>query len=889
MIGNTLSHYKIISKLGQGGMGEVYLAEDSRLDRKVALKILPQHLSDRAELRERFEREARAVSSLNHPHICTLHDIGEQDGIHYLVMEHLVGETLEARLAKGALPLEQTLEYAIQIADALDKAHRQGVVHRDLKPGNIMLVKSGAKLLDFGLAKLQAADTPTNLSALPTEQANLTAEGTILGTLQYMAPEQLEGKEADSRTDIFAFGAVVYEMATGKKAFEGKSQASLIAAIMGQDPPAMSELQPMTPQLRDWVVKRCLAKDPDERWQTAADLMEGFRMSVEGSSQPGIAAPTVFQNRTRERIFWATSLLVTIIVGALILVLQSPQDSRLSSGSTSGRFVHTIPNEYQFNGIAISPDGKVLVYAAGTGGNERDMIGTGSKLYLRRLDQFEAQVVPGTEGASMPFFSPDGQWVGFFAGSKIKRVSLADSSVINVCDLAGINLLLQGASWSGDTIVFSLDSHNGLMQVSAAGGDPEPLTMPDREKGEIGHALPHALPGGESIVFSVISQEGRNLAVLSLQTGQWRELGAVGIGAHYVSTGHLLFIDWDTLYAVPFDLDRMELAGTPTPMIDALGEDHTMGGPDVYFAVSANGSLAYAPNATKQRLVWVDRTGSIVPLRDELASETYSFMFPRLSADGSQLAVGDEEAQIWIYDFERGSRKLLTNGSFNYTPVWTPDSKRIAFGSYLPGSVDILWRAADLSDEATPLLEDRGHREYPDSWSRDGSSLVFRETSSSGDVDLGVLNLSDSSVSLITATKAQESFSRLSPDDRWLAYQSNQSGQLEVYVRPFGRPGGIETVSTNGGHYAVWSKDGSELFYFEGNSLMSVAVSTARPTFTMGTPTKLFEGEFEPEYDVSPDGQRFIMVERVKSETIMRQINIALNWFEELTKRVSMP
>ncbi len=258
MIGNTLSHYKIISKLGQGGMGEVYLAEDSRLKRKVALKILPQHLSERAELRERFEREARAVSSLNHPHICTLYDIGEQDGIHYLVMEHLVGETLEARLAKGALPLEQTLEYAIQIADALDKAHRQGVVHRDLKPGNIMLVKTGAKLLDFGLAKLQAADTPTNLSALPTEQANLTAEGTILGTLQYMAPEQLEGKEADGRTDIFAFGAVVYEMATGKKAFEGKSQASLIAAIMGQDPRPMSELQPMTPQLLDWVVKRCL-------------------------------------------------------------------------------------------------------------------------------------------------------------------------------------------------------------------------------------------------------------------------------------------------------------------------------------------------------------------------------------------------------------------------------------------------------------------------------------------------------------------------------------------------------------------------------------------------------------------------------------------------------
>ena len=291
MIGNTLSHYKIIEKLGQGGMGEVYLAEDSRLDRKVALKILPQHLSEKAELRERFEREARAVSSLNHPHICTLYDVGEADGIHFLVMEHLVGETLEARLVKGPLPLEQTLEYAIQIADALDKAHRQGVVHRDLKPGNIMLVKSGAKLLDFGLAKLQAADTPTNLSALPTEQANLTAEGTILGTLQYMAPEQLEGKEADGRTDIFAFGAVVYEMATGKKAFEGKSQASLIAAIMEKEPRPMSELQPMTPQLLDWVVKRCLAKEPDERWQSASDLMAGLKQVTEIGTQ---VAPPYF-------------------------------------------------------------------------------------------------------------------------------------------------------------------------------------------------------------------------------------------------------------------------------------------------------------------------------------------------------------------------------------------------------------------------------------------------------------------------------------------------------------------------------------------------------------------------------------------------------------------
>ncbi len=312
MIGQTLSHYKIIEKLGAGGQGEVYLAEDSRLDRKVALKILPQHLSDRADLRERFEREARAVSSLNHPNICTLYDIGEQDGIHYLVMEHLEGETLADRLEKGALPLEQTLEYAIQIADALDKAHRQGVVHRDLKPGNIMLVKSGAKLLDFGLAKLQAAETPTNLSALPTEQANLTAEGTILGTLQYMAPEQLEAEEADSRTDIFAFGAVVYEMATGKKAFEGKSQASLIAAIMGQEPRPMAELQQMTPQLLDWVVKRCLAKEPDERVQTAADLMADLRLVSEVGTPVGPSPSVTVPPLWKRAMPWSIAFVIAV-------------------------------------------------------------------------------------------------------------------------------------------------------------------------------------------------------------------------------------------------------------------------------------------------------------------------------------------------------------------------------------------------------------------------------------------------------------------------------------------------------------------------------------------------------------------------------------------------
>ncbi len=520
MIGKTLSHYKIIEKLGQGGQGEVYLAEDSRLDRKVALKILPQHLSERAELRERFEREARAVSSLNHPHICTLYDIGEQDGIHYLVMEHLVGETLEARLAKGPLPLEQTLEYAIQIADALDKAHRQGVVHRDLKPGNIMLVKSGAKLLDFGLAKLQAADTPTNLSALPTEQANLTAEGTILGTLQYMAPEQLEAKEADSRTDIFAFGAVVYEMATGKKAFEGKSQASLIAAILKDDSPAMAELQPMTPTLLDQVVTKCLEKEPDERWQSASDLMTGLKWVTEVGTPVDSVPSAATSGPWRQAIPWGVACLMGIF-GLWSLWPSGPSESPISQ-----RFVTTLPSPYIESSygptMALSPDGQHLVYAGYTEGSEQH-------LFRRSMDQFDHVLISETEAARNLFFSPDGKWVGFLSpvDQTLKKMSVMGGSPQPICE---VSLSVRGGSWGpDDNIIFGMvGTDAGLYQVSSSGGSPRRLTRPDSERDEVDHRWPYILPGGKDVLFTIrvsgSDDTNNRIAVLSLETGEWKTL-----------------------------------------------------------------------------------------------------------------------------------------------------------------------------------------------------------------------------------------------------------------------------------------------------------------------------------------------------------------------------
>ena len=887
MIGQTLSHYKIIEKLGQGGMGEVYLAEDSRLDRKVALKILPQHLSEKAELRERFEREARAVSSLNHPHICTLYDIGEQDGIHYLVMEHLVGETLEARLAKGALPLKQTLEYAIQIADALDKAHRQGVVHRDLKPGNIMLVKSGAKLLDFGLAKLQAADTPTNLSALPTEQANLTAEGTILGTLQYMAPEQLEAKEADSRTDIFAFGAVVYEMATGKKAFEGQSQASLIAAIMGQDPRPISDLQPMTPQLLDWVVKRCLAKEPDERWQTAADLMAGFRMSVEGSSQAGIATLTDAQNRNRERLAWG--LVAALLVGIITLFtlgtlspLPSPETPPVS------RLVMTLSPNQELQGLnrpsfALSTDGAYLVYVADTGGRVR-------QLYLRSIDSLESRPIAGTEGAVSPFFSPDSQWVGFFAAGELKKVSISGGAPVTICAAPS---LFGGASWGpDDTIIYAPVSRLGLLRVPAAGGTPQVLTTLDSTKEEISHRWPHVLPGGKAVLFNVAGGPNWDqwpIVIQSLETGERRVVVDAGTHARYIPTGHLVYARAGTLMAVPFDLERLEVTGAAVPILE--GVRMTLEG-TVEYGFSGLGSLVYIPGPVgepQHRLVWVDRKG----VEEALAAPLRNYYNPRLSPDGQRITthIQGESNDVWVYDITGQTLTRMTFEGNNQFPIWTPDGKRVTFRATRGGTRNIWWKPVDGSGTEEQLTSG-DYNQTPQSWSPDGQILFYLDSDPVTSDDLWVLPLEgERQARSILRTPFVERDAQISPDGQWLAYTSDESGRQEIYVRPFPGPGGKRQISTDGGGGAAWARNGRELFYFGRSSQMMAVEIQTQPTFSAGKPQLLFE-TFAPlssanrPFDVTHNGQRFLMTKVSEQELPATQLTVVLNWFEELKRLV---
>ena len=736
-IGTQLGPYEILSAIGAGGMGEVYRARDTRLERIVAVKILPDHLSDRAELRERFEREARTVASLNHPHICTLHDIGHQYGTDYLVMEYLEGETLAERLKKGPLPLEQVLQHAIEIADALDKAHRKGITHRDLKPGNIMLTKSGTKLLDFGLAKLKQETNPANisLSKLPTAIDAITAQGTIVGTLQYMAPEQLEGREVDARTDIFAFGVLVYEMATGKKAFEGKSQASVIGAILKDDPPPMSSFQPMTPPALDRLVKKCLAKEPERRWQDASDLCDELKWVAESGAAQPMATARGRAHRLRNQIMLgAASLVVAAIAAAAIWNLKSAP----SAPAAVSRSMFALPAGQQLarldqSALALSPDGKRMVYVATRGGV--------SQLYQRSMDSFETKPITGTEGAIGPFFSPDSQWVAFFADNKLKKVSINGGAPLELCDAAGNN----GGAWgSNDMITFEKggfdDAH--LSMVPASGGTPQPLTPVNSEKGQVFlQAWPEFLPGERGVLFSgtsnPISAADGQLVLYVPKTGEQRVLVQGGMRPRYASSGHLIYAQSGSLMAVPFDLGRLELKGTPSPVIDGVMEASStsasvVGNGFAQYSFSDTGTLAYISGPSlgevKNQLVWVDREGQ----EHNLAAPSHSYAWPRISPDGTRVVVeiGESGGQLWIYELSRETLSRLTyEGAGNNNAAWTPDGKRVTFTSGAPGN--LFWEPADGSGKAERLTTS-SHRQIPNSWSPDGQTLAFAENIPSG-------------------------------------------------------------------------------------------------------------------------------------------------------------
>ena len=623
--GVRLGPYEIVSALGAGGMGEVYKARDTRLERTVAIKVLPEHVATDPELKQRFEREAKTISSLNHPHICTLHDVGSQDGVDFLVMEHLEGETLAQRLTTGALPLDQALQTAIQIADALDKAHRQGITHRDLKPGNIMLTKAGAKLLDFGLAKLRPAGATgdVGLSAAPTVSSPLTGAGTILGTFQYMAPEQLEGQETDARTDIFAFGAVVYEMVTGKKAFEGKSQASLIAAILEREPVPMSSLQSMSPPALDRVVKTCLAKDPEDRWQAARDLHRELKWIAEAGEQVGVPTSTFPVPRPPgwRRMLPLAGVLVagSFITGLAFWTLAAPGPS--APAMVTRLTIAPLQTAPMTNltdlEIAISPDGTRIVYSATDAESGQRM------LFVRNIDALEVRVVPGTEGGEEPFFSPDGEWLGFETGEgALMKVPVNGGIPVTILDEVGEK---QGVTWAPDDTVIFATQFDGLYRVSAGGGSSAERLPSDAPRVR----SPLVLPGGQAVIFQAGvpgNVEADYLAVLSLETGEQRTLIERAVAPSYVASGHLVFVRGNTLMATPFDAEQLELTGDPIPLLVGIRRDVAAD-----YALSANGTLAYVPgedeSSPQRTLVWVDRDGREEPV----GAPPRQYTYPRVS------------------------------------------------------------------------------------------------------------------------------------------------------------------------------------------------------------------------------------------------------------------
>jgi serine/threonine protein kinase len=872
--GSRLGPYEIVGPLGAGGMGEVYKAKDTRLDRTVAIKVLPSHLSHDSDLRQRFEREARAVSSLNHPHICTLYDVGEQDGVDFLVMEYIEGETLADRLKKGPLPLDVALGYAIQIADALDKAHRAGVVHRDFKPGNIMITKPGVKLTDFGLAKMRtSAREDQALSALPTEEKPLTEKGVILGTFQYMAPEQLEGKEADARTDIFAFGAVLYEMVTGKRAFEGKSQASLITAIMSAEPPAISSLQPMTPPALDHVVKTCLAKDPDRRWQSAGDVARQLEWTTESGARADVSS---VGGGTRHSLLLIGLLLVGALVGAIAWNFLQPS-SPASNPVT--RLVVTLPPEQQSSASSapvLSPNGRYLVFV---GANE---------LYLRSMEQFEASPIPGTEHGRHPFFSPDSRWIGFFAKGALNKVLAAGGAPITICRAPN---WVSGASWGPDDTIVISASESGLMRVSVDGSALEEFTR--REKGELRQSTPQILPDGKSVLFTIVREEGSSIGVASLETGEYRSLFE-GSAPRYLPTGHLVYVQSGSLLAVSFDLASLETTGPPAPVLDGVYTFLADGLEIGLYTISDTGSLAYAPGGQvisrrRDRLVWVGRDGRPQPLTEQKGD----YRIPRISPDGKQVAVSrqtEEGSNIWFYDVERGTSMRFTFEGSQYESCWTPNGDRLAFTSFHTPQ-GIYWKPVDGSTPTEPLATSTDAESAPGSWSPDGAVLAYQAWRSVANSDIWILPRESGDESFPFANTAfNEVAPVFSPDGRFIAYVSDETGQNEVYVQPYPGLGGKRLVSTNGGSEPVWSRDGRELFYRHGNDLLVVGTEL-EPELRLGQPRVLFQRALRPSvvgpanYDVSADGRRLIMVELGEGDA-PTQLNVILNWSQELERLV---
>jgi serine/threonine protein kinase len=848
--GAHLGPYKIVSRLGAGGMGEVFKAHDTRLGRTVAIKVLPAEFAEDQAARRRFEREAKAISQLNHPNICTIHDVGAEDGTAYLVMELLDGQTLADRLETGPLAMDDVLRYGVHIADALDAAHRAAIVHRDLKPGNIMLTKAGAKLLDFGLAKPVSPDVGTDQATL---QKPITTQGMVVGTIPYMAPEQLAGEDAGARTDIFALGTVLYEMTTGRRPFQGKTSASLMAAIASAEPPPIKSLQPAVSATLEHLIAGCLAKNPDDRWQSAADIARELRWIRTGGSDLG--SPL---RRSRTAFLpWTIVCLLALVIAVLLL--------RLPANTSASHPIHfTIdpPSGTVFNFIGrdagppiLAPDGSRIAFVAMSADGIR-------RVYVRAFDAFASTPIGGTEGASYPFWSPDALNIGFFADAKLKRVPRSGGAVITLCNTA----IGRGATWSpSGTIVFAPDPYDGLFRVPDGGGTASRLTTLDPKEKELGHRWPSFLPDGRHFIYlatHLLDREANQAWLGSLDGGEKTPLLQSRSNVTYAG-GFLLTLREQSLVALAFNPDRPRFVGAPIPIADDVGSNaNTANG---IFSASADGTIAFqqAADTPISRLEWLDRQGKPIAT----VADPGNLEDPALSPDERYVSTASIDPHsgsqnIWIHDLTSAtSRRFTYLPTYDHYPVWSPDGRQIAFDSSRTGHLAIYAKTVG-GDER--LLYQSKATAQPTGWSPDGSLLVFQTLSPETKWDLWILNTRSGEARPLLHAAANEKYGQVSPDGRWILYTSDESGRSEIYATRFPDATGRWQVSSDGGSQPRWRADGRELFYLSlDRRVFATSVEQSAADFVAGRPQSLFQTAArmsgERSYDVSSDGRRFLV------------------------------
>ena len=875
--GLRLGPYEILGPLASGGMGEVYRALDTRLDRTVAIKILPSHLSKDLLRRQRFEREAKTISALNHPNICTLHDVGSHDDVDYLVMEYVEGESLAQRLEKGPLPLDQALRIGAEIAEALDKAHRKGIIHRDIKPGNLMLTKSGAKLLDFGLARpaMQSASLATLTSSPPNTP--VTEAGTIVGTFQYMSPEQVEGKELDARSDIFSLGAVLYEMFTGQRAFQGKSQLSVASAILEKEPPSITAIKPLAPRSFDHIVRRCLAKDPDDRWQSARDLaLELKALAARDPSSPSSATAPAAPRRKRLRDLLPWTIAALALLSTLGLLLFRPH-STASALPVYSSIDAPAGTTYEIEGDmgaqpALSPDGSSVVF------------GASGDLWLRSLRNGSEHILSGAHGAMNPFWSPDNTSIGFFAEGKLKTLEIATGVLRSICPAASP----RGGAWSpSGVILFTPNPRDAIYQVPAAGGTPLPVTKLDTSIHST-HRWPVALPDGTHFLYFASSHttplsDQNGIFIASLDGKLNRFLVSTASGGGYAD-GKLLYARETTLYAQPLDPGALSLSGSPRPIAEGVVID--LGVWHATFTASDNGLLIFQRGSAmaQSRMEWVDRNGKHL----SFVGDKDVFLGPRLSRDGRRLLVGlgDPTHDVWAFDaFGPNKMRLTFEGDVVAEPVWSPDSTRFAVVHGLPNRVfRAVVRPASGSGESTTFKEVSDSFAVTD-WSPDGRYLITE--TGTGEVDLIPVNPGEQPRRIFTPSPSTgpASSGQFSPDGKFITITIVLHSGPEVFIIPASGGNGMWQVSNGGGKWGRFSPDGKHLYYVSmRGEMVAVDINEKSDSIEVGHPTALFT--FRPSlrvyrqgmigFDVTGDGQKFLLV--VAADENSRPLTLLQNW-----------